>query len=411
MTMTQTPPATSVITEDIRLRVNGIADYMNLHIKERGDIVRAICVARVAQLHALMIGPGGTGKSYLQRSLVRHIVGAKHFEVAFDETTDPAQVLGPVDIKAMAEDGKTRRNFEGMLPDATDAFLDEFYNGNTPLLHSIMPLLNERIFHNNGMPMETGLRQCVMGTNKLNLDADLAALGDRVHLKFKVDYIQGRQNRQDMIMEAIARMAAAGKRGTVGLVDDNFPTVTLEELDQAFNECLQLAVPDAVFDLFLDVREEITHKGIVLSDRRDTEVWAAIMANAWFRGHEEVQPVDLDILSHMWWTNLEEQPVARAVVLEASNPGEKAAMDLEDALDELRVEYRKIVKNTDLDTTQKRNQSLEAVKNIEKVIREAEENHNKAVASGLSTTRIDGVKAKALEFKTSVAQDIFGVTV
>ena len=41
----------------------------------------------------------------------------------------------------------------------TDAFLDEFFNANGPLLHSVMPALNERIFHNNGVPTPIPLRQ------------------------------------------------------------------------------------------------------------------------------------------------------------------------------------------------------------------------------------------------------------
>ena len=396
------------INQDINGRVNAIMDEMNDLIRERAQVIHGVWVARIAQEHLLMLGPGGTAKSFLARTTAGHITGSEFFEVAFDETTDPSQVFGPPDIKAMVEQGKTRRVVDGMLPVATDAFLDEFFNGNGPLLHSVMPVLNERVFHNNGNPSPVPLRQALMGTNKLNADADQAALWDRVHLRYVVDYIADRKNAGDMVSAAIARMAVVG-RGVSTNLNASKTLVTLDELDTAHKEALDLDVPDTVFETFFDIRDELRGAaGITVSDRRVVEGMAAVLANAWLRNHEEVKVADLDILASMWWTVQDQAPAARGVILGAVNPGEKAALDLMDALDDLKKEIHK-AQTSDIDDSRKKRVGVETVKNADKLLREANDHLTKATAAGADTARLKEVIAKADAFKVEVGKEIFGI--
>lgn len=275
----------NVISTDIQGRVQQIITEQQQVIQQRSDVIHGYWVARVAQQHLLMLGPGGTGKSFLVRDAVSHIEGANLFEVALDETTDPGQVFGPPDIPAMVKDGKNRRVVTNMLPEATDAFVDEIFNGNSPVLHSLMPIMNERIFHNNGMPSDVPLRTLTAGTNKLNADADLAAFFDRLHIRFVVDYLDSRTAQVDMIGAAIARMSVLG-RGTGTSLATTKTMVSIDELDQAHQESLSLSVEDTVMDLFLDLAAELRGKGVIISDRRKVEGMAAVLANAWVRGHE-----------------------------------------------------------------------------------------------------------------------------
>lgn len=399
---------TSKINQDINERVNKIIDEMNDLIRERASVIHGAWVARIAQEHMLMLGPGGTAKSFLARDLSGHIEGANFFEVAFDETTDPSQVFGPPDIKAMVEDGKTRRVVTGMLPEATDAFLDEFFNGNGPLLHSVMPVLNERVFHNNGNPSPVPLRSAIMGTNKLNADADQAALWDRVHLRYVVDYLGDRKNAADMVSAAVARMAIVG-RGVSTNINASKTMVSLAELDAAHKEALDLDVPDPVFETFFDIRDELKGSaGITVSDRRVVEGMAAVLGNAWLRNHEEVKIADLDILASMWWTVQDQAPAARGVILGAVNPGEKAALDLLDSLDGLKAEIHK-AQQSDIDDSRKKRVGVETVKNADKLLREANDHLVKAKAAGADTTRIEECIAKADAFKIEVGKEIFGI--
>lgn len=397
-----------VITQDIQQRVRKIIAEQNSVVKGRSDVIHGLWVARIAQQHLLMVGPGGTGKSFLVRDAVSHIEGAKHFETALDETTDPGQVFGPPDIPAMVKDGKNRRVVTDMLPEATDAFIDEIFNGNGPVLHSLMPIMNERIFHNNGMPSDVPLRSLYAGTNKLNADADLAAFFDRLHLRYQVDYIRARRDQSDMVSEAVARMSVLGRGTGTNLAADK-TMVTVEELDQAHAEALSLSVSDGVMDLFLDLAEELKNKGIQISDRRKVEGMVAVLANAWIRGHEDVKAADLDILAHMWWTLLDQREEARQVVLAVANPGEKAAI-------ELTKDFRKIEEalNTaqtgNADPERLRRVGVEVIRDSDKLLKELKVEQAKTNSAGGDSTKLDELETRVVDFKRRVGTEVFNLS-
>lgn len=403
-------PTGPVIDQTIHAAINQIIDEQNLVIKERAEVIRGSWIANIGQEHLLMLGPGGTGKSFLVRDTVSHIDGSQYFEVAVDETTDPSQVFGPPDIKAMVEDGKTRRVPTGMLPEATHAFIDEFFNANGPLLHSIMPALNERVFHNNGQPSAIPLRSLFAGTNKLNADADQAALWDRIHLRYVVGYIGDRKSQADMVGDAITRMAQSGRGTNTSLTGVTKTLVTLDQLDQAHREALALDVPDPVLDLFFDIRDELQHgtAKIQISDRRAVEGMAAVMANAWLNNHTTVTVGDLDVLANMWWAVQDQMATARSVILAATNPGEKAALDLLDGLDDLKKEVKQ-ANDSDLDASRKKRVGVESVKNADKLLNEAKTHLAKAQAAGTSTTRLTEVIKKTEAFKVEVGMSIFNL--
>lgn len=400
----------SGITADIQRRVAAIIAEMRADIKEREALIHDMLVARVAQEHLVMLGPGGTGKSYVVRRLTQHITGSKYFEKQLDETSDPSEVFGPPDIKAMVDEGKSRRVLTGMFAECTDGFLDEFFNANGPLLHSVMPVLNERIYSNNGIPMSVPLRSCFMGTNKLNADADLAALWDRVHIRHVVKYVSDRQNQMDLVGDAIARMALNGRGTSTTVPGQQLTTVSLEELDQAHHEALALPIDIGVVQQFFDIREELG-KGpaqIEVSDRRTVEGMAAVMANAWVRGHDEVKVADLDILASMWWTVQEQRGPARDVILAATNPGEKAALDLLDELDKVKAEIA-LINKPEIDDTKKRKVGVEQVRNIDRLLAEAVDHFNKATAAGADVSTIQETINKANNEKLRIGKEVFGI--
>lgn len=395
------------ITTDIQQRVAQIEVEMGQTLMEREDVIHGALVARVGQMHHLSVGPGGTGKSLLVRTLVSHIPDATHFETALDETTDPSQVFGPPDIKVMVEEGKTRRVTTGMLPHATDAFIDEIFNGNTPVLHSLMPALNERIFHNNGMPGPIALRSCYAGTNKLNADSDVAAFWDRLHLRYIVGYSKRRASRSAMVDQAIARMAMNG-RGTSTSLGQSRTLVTVAELDTAHKEALNLDMPAQVENLFYDIHEGLKGEGIEISDRRLVEGMAAVLANAWVRGNVSVRTSDLDILAHMWWITQDDMEKAQKLIIGAVNPGEAAALDLAKELAKFVAEI-KTSKDKKLDETHMRRVGIEVVRNVTKLCTDAADLRDKTSTAGGSTTKIQGLIDQAEAFKLEVGKEIFGI--
>lgn len=402
--VTQPSATGGKINHDIRERIVKIKEEQKQVVHEREGVVDGVWVARVANQHFLMLGPGGTAKSFLVRDMVSRITGATLFERALDESTDVSEVLGSPDIKAMVEEGKTRRVLDGTFATATDVFLDEFFNANGVVLHSLQPGLNERIVHNNGQPTPIPLRSAYMGTNKLNADADQAALWDRIHHRHVVKYVQDREKLADMVSGAVARLAVLGRGTGTALVQPT--TVTLEEMDLAFEQSLGLDVSDVTMETFLNIREELGGSGIVISDRRVVEGMVAVLANAWLNGHETVMVGDLDVLQHMWWPLQEQAATARGIILNATNPGEKAALDLLDDLDKIKGE----VKGAEaLDEERKRRVGVEAVRNCDRLLREAQPLLDKAAAAGASTQRIQEVIDRAEALKIEVGKAVFNL--
>lgn len=391
---------TPVITESIRERVETTIVEMALTHKEREEILRGCFVALLAKQHLLMVGPGGTGKSLLVRDLKDRITGTTYFETALDETSDPGQLHGPVDIKAMKEDGKHRRVTTNMLPQAHIAFIDEFFNANGPALHSTMPILNERIFHNNGTPTPAPLWSAFMGTNKLNSDADQAALWDRIHHRFVVKYVSDRENLRSLVQADAARRVSTFSATSK-------TTITLDELAQAHDEAMQLTVPDVVFNTFLDIKDELLSEGVEVSTRRINEGYAAVLANAWLNGHSRVSVGDLDVLSNMWWTLQDHLDTVRKIILAATNPGENEALALDAEITKLRKSLKDAQKQ-DIEEQRARIFAMELYKNCREIIANCDKLLEKSVDAGTSTTRIDHAKTRAADFMNELHTEFFG---
>jgi MoxR-like ATPase len=102
----------------------------------------------VAREHAVLIGPPGTAKSALIRTLAE-LIDAKYFEYLLTRFTEPNEIFGPVDIAAFRE-GRYQRRIEGMLPEAEVVFLDEVFKSNSAILNALLTLLNERRYTSGG---------------------------------------------------------------------------------------------------------------------------------------------------------------------------------------------------------------------------------------------------------------------
>lgn len=369
--------------------------------KERLHVIKGLWVSLVARQHLLMLGPGGTGKSFLIRDLASRVADAKYFETALDETSDPGQVFGPVDIKAMKEEGRHRRRTTNMLPEADIGFVDEFFNANGPTLHGMMPILNERVFHNNGRPDPAPLWSAFMGTNKLNVDTDQAATWDRIHQRYIIPFVTGRDNRRDMVAESIMRRIST-------YVPPAKTSITLTDLRAAHDEAMQLPIPDSTWDTFLDLRDELLRAGIVVGSRREAEGMAAVLANAWLNGHDEVSVGDLDILQAMWWSLQSEAEEAQKIILGSTNPGEKAALEFLDELESYRADLRSAEEGS-LDETKKRLVGMEVFKNSKRILQEADELETKAQAANASTHRIAELRERTQQLMDHVQREFFNL--
>jgi MoxR domain in the MoxR-vWA-beta-propeller ternary systems len=100
----------------------------------------------------------------------------------------PEELFGPISLRALEQD-RFSRVISGKLPEAEFALVDEIFKANSAILNSLLTLVNERIFHNDGSPIGCPLVTLFGASNELPDGKELEALFDRFLLRFDVGYL------------------------------------------------------------------------------------------------------------------------------------------------------------------------------------------------------------------------------
>src|SRR5699024_10873117 len=118
--------------------------------------IEGMLVALLSKQHILLIGEPGTGKSLLSMEFANIIDKSSYFQWLMTKYTTPEEIFGALSIKEL-EKGVHKRNTNGKLPEAELVFLDEIFKSNSAILNSLLTLINERLFYNNGTPIKSPL--------------------------------------------------------------------------------------------------------------------------------------------------------------------------------------------------------------------------------------------------------------
>src|SRR6202142_1945225 len=144
---------------------------------DKSEAIRLLLITLLAGEHMLLVGPPGTAKSALVRSLAR-LVDARYFEYLLTRFSEPNELFGPVDIKAFREGTFVRRT-DAMLPEAEIVFLDEIFKSNSAILNALLSILNERRFFTGSATIHVPLCSLFGATNEVPNDEALSAVFDR----------------------------------------------------------------------------------------------------------------------------------------------------------------------------------------------------------------------------------------
>lgn len=197
---------------------------------EREDVIDGMLVAALAGEHVLLVGPPGSAKSALVVAFSKAVAGTKYFEWLLGRFTVPEELFGPMSLKGL-ENEEYRRVTTGKLPEADVAFLDEVFKAGGAILNTLLSVLNERKFYNNGAPVSVPLRMVVGASNELPDGAELGALYDRFVVRYWIDYLGSADNFVRMV-QGIPKGHEAG--------------VTLTEWDTARDEVATIKVGEDI---------------------------------------------------------------------------------------------------------------------------------------------------------------------
>lgn len=359
---------------------------------ERSELIQGIMAAVLSRQHCFILGPAGTAKSRLCKTVAASISGATYFETLLTKFTTPDEVFGPISLKRLEED-RYERITAGKLPDAHIAFIDEIWKASSAILNALLGIANEREFQNgNGHPTAVPLETILCASNELPESEELNAMYDRFMLRFVVNYVAEDRNFKTMLRAA---------QGTLNPVQ-----VTYEELKQAQAEVGSIPVHDEIYDGLITIRKKLKEEGIIPSDRRFCQSVPILQANAYLTGKQTVTEDDFSILQHVFWNQPENIPSVRKVILEHVSPFEGKALELYDQATEV---HRNTLAESDHE--KKCQLGVEANVKFKKIIKEMAQLLSRTAAQGKSTERIEGYKKRIEQLNAEVLHECLGLEV
>lgn len=280
-----------------------IRTELNQTYFERDEEITAALTCLLARQHCLMLGPPGTAKSALIKDLCERI-GGNYFQWLLTKFSTPEELFGPISLKSLEQD-QYKRITANKLPEAHIAFVDEIWKSSSSILNTLLTLVNEREFHNNGSPIKVPLISMFAASNELPDTNELTALYDRFLVRLTSNYL-------------------ADRKSFESLLKSNPPAIktkiTLVDLQQMHTEVDQVTIHDSVYDTLLQLREELRKENIIVSDRRYKQSLSLIKAFAYLNGRKEAVVEDLLILQHVLWSQPSERKLVQKHILNVINP-------------------------------------------------------------------------------------------
>ena len=284
-------------------KIKEIKEALNKKYYERENEVEGLLIGMLSKQHVLFIGEAGTGKSQLSSELGKIVNGSNYFQWLLSQFSTPEELFGVLSLKEL-EQGVYKRNTSGKLPESHFAFLDEIFKANSAILNSLLTIINERLFYNNGSPVKSPLMSIVGSSNEYPEEGEgLEALFDRFLLRYEVDYVKEEKSFVSLLK---------------GENEVEVPEITLQELEQYQEDVTKIRIPDQIINTLAELRQALKDEGVRPSDRRFVQSLNLLKAKAFIEDRTEVVLKDVALLKNSLWVNPEQKDTVEDLVYEFS---------------------------------------------------------------------------------------------
>lgn len=342
-------------------KISNLITAISRGLFEREHIVANVLLAVIAGQSVFLYGVPGTAKSLIARRISLAFKDAKHFEYLMQRFSTPDEVFGPVDIKELKE-GRYIRKIEGYLPSANFAFLDEIFKSSPAILNTLLTIINEKIFRNDGKDVKVPLHALIAASNETPAQGSgLEALYDRLNMRLLVEPLKEWDNFKNLI---------EGKFEEANVSDDE--KITLDELNLITNGAKAVKFSPQTLEIIKEIRENIeklnvkndqddssdpyqqsrqetsdeqilqeNQSQIYVSDRRWKNLAHILKTSTFLNDRSEVLPADVLLLANCLWSEKEQIEAIKNIVTQSAgkNLSSKLIIELEQRATRLADEY------------------------------------------------------------------------
>ena len=304
----------------IRERINRFRVALGHYFVDKQKLIDLMTISAVAQEPLLLVGPPGTAKSDLVLKF-KDALGlgeGDYFEYMLTRFTEPSEVLGPIDINLLLE-GRYVRRERGKLPTARLVFLDEIFKSNSAILNSLLTIINEKKFYQDGVPQPVRLRVLFAATNEIPEHTELGALKDRFCLKAACRSVQDDRfvDLLDMGLEMQTYRDLNQKPWAEGhaSLDDflkahRYLSMLMGKKERAANGDMQgdrerYLQGDLLRELRRVLKTLVREDNVFVSDRKIIKLYRLLRTRAWILHGGAIERQDLELLSYLGETREE----------------------------------------------------------------------------------------------------------
>lgn len=266
----------------------------------RDEEGRVAVLTLLSREHAVLIGEPGTAKSAMIRR-VSDLLNAKFFSYLLTRFTEPSELFGPIDIKAL-EEGRYIRITSGKLPSAEIAFLDEIFKANSAILNALNTLLQERVLYDGYSEIVVPLWSLFGASNEVPEETELLAFYDRFLVRHFVRPVP-----ENLWRDLLDKSWALEKSFYYSETKKSEAVMDMKELRKLHEAVLEIDL-EPVKHKITKLFAAFESRGIHVSDRRKGKALKVIASNALLDGRNRTQEQDLLVLKYLIprdWEELE----------------------------------------------------------------------------------------------------------